>query len=245
MIETLTQQLHHLDRNVRSRAALDLGNLGDQSALDVLIHALYTEMDFYVREDITWALVRMGSTAVQPLIDLLGHSNPAARHHAAHVLGKIGDARAVDALINTLQDSDVTVLTKTIFTLGQLGDVQAAPAIVHLLGHENHEVQTTVANALERFGNASLPLLIDALTHERWQVREQAAEILGLIGDKETIPALATLLTDEHWQVRFAAVTALSHIGGADAKEAIQAMHNDPDQRVRGLVPKVVKRLKS
>jgi len=245
MNNILIEQLHHLDRNVRSQAALDLGKLGDARLSDVLVHALYNETDFYVREDITWALVRMGDAAVQPLIDLLQHPNPSARHHAAHVLGKIGDSRAVDALIDALQDTDVTVLSKTIFTLGQLGDVKAVPAIVQLLGHEHHEVQTTVTNALERFGAAPQPFLIEALRHERWQVREQSADILGLIGNREIVPLLANLLTDEHWQVRFSAVTALGHLGGTQAKAALQTITDDPNPKVSGLVPKILKRMKS
>lgn len=244
MTATLIEQLRHPDRNIRSAAALDLGKLGDQSVLNSLIHALYTETDLFVREDITWALVRLGDAAIQPLIDLLRNPNPAARHHAAHVLGKIGDPRAVDALIAVLKDNDITVLTKTIFTLGQLGDVKAIPAIAQLLGHDNRDVQTTVTNTLEQFAPDSIPFLIDGLQHERWQVREQAVDILGLVGSRDLIPVLTPLLADEEWQVRFAVVTALGHIGGADAKAAIQTLENDPHERVNGLVPKTLKRMK-
>ena len=68
---TLIEELHHPDKNVRGKAALSLGKLGDIALLDTLLHALGTEPDLYVREDITWALVRIGGEALEPLIDLL------------------------------------------------------------------------------------------------------------------------------------------------------------------------------
>src|SRR5690349_5854038 len=93
-LQTLTEALHHPDKSVRGKAAVSIGNLGDSEALNVLLDTMGKESDLFVREDITWALVRMGDPAVQPLIEYLGDENPEARHHAAHTLGKIADARA-------------------------------------------------------------------------------------------------------------------------------------------------------
>ena len=94
-LNTLIEELRHPDKNVRSKAALSLGKLGDASVLNTLLHALGSEPDLFVREDITWALVRIGGVALEPLIDLLYNTNPAVRFHAAHVLSKMADARAV------------------------------------------------------------------------------------------------------------------------------------------------------
>ena len=82
-LNTLREQLRHPDNNLRSQAALRLGKLDDADALKLLIDALRTEPSLYVREDITWAIVRKGDAAVLPLIDLLRDPSPAARHHAA------------------------------------------------------------------------------------------------------------------------------------------------------------------
>jgi HEAT repeat protein len=243
-MNNLIQELQHLNRDVRSQAALGLGRLGDSSALDALIAAIQHEQDFFVREDLTWALVRMGETAIQPLIDLLQEANPATRHQAAHVLGKINDVRATDALIEALQDTNPEVVAKAAFTLGQFGDVKAIPALIAQLGHENRDVQETLIDVLERFGVAAVQPLIASLQSENPQVRELAADILGLLRSRDAIPALIELLKDEHWQVRFAALTAFGHIGSPKTKEAIQSMNNDPEPRVRALVPKMLRRIK-
>ena len=67
-LHTLTVQLHHADASTRSRAALDLGQLGDARGLDALLNALATEPELLVREDITWALARFGLSALPPLL---------------------------------------------------------------------------------------------------------------------------------------------------------------------------------
>jgi HEAT repeat protein len=124
------------------------------------------------------------------------------------------------------------------------GDERALPVLLRLVGHENREVQTMLMDVLERFGTASVQPLIGLMTDERWQMREQAADILGTIGDQSALPVLTAALKDETWQVRFAAVTALGHIGGAEAKAALQQMPDDADDRVRTLVTKTLKRMK-
>lgn len=234
-------QLTHPNRNIRSHAALALGKFGDESAVDALLEALYTEPDFFVREDITWALARMGDTAIEPLIDLLKHDNPEARHAAAHTLGKIADKRAVEALIGALEDESVPVLTKSAFSLGQMNAVEAVPALVRLVGHEDREVQTTITQVLERFADTAFPLLLDLLKDDRWQVREHAADILGLLENEDAISPLIEALGDGHWQVRFAAATALNELGELNA---LSILADDPDYRVRRLAPELRKRLR-
>lgn len=236
------EQLRHADRNVRGRAALDLGARGDVRAGEALIRALCTERDPFVLENVTWALVRVGDAVVPPLIHLLRDTSPSVRHHAAHALSKMRDPRGVDALIATLHDHDATVLAKAAFALGQLGDARAIPALVGLLGHESRELQSTLASVLERFCLPAVPPLVEALKDARWQVREHAAYILGVIGSADAVPALVTASHDQQWQVRFASVHALGDLGGERARQAVQSMHGDSDQRVRSLVEKLLKR---
>ncbi len=97
---------------------------------------------------------------------------------------------------------------------------------------------------LERFGTPAVQPVIERMTDERWQVREQAADILGGIGDKAAVLVLVEALKDNVWQVRFAAVTALAHIGGVEAKAAILQLSEDAEPLVRELVAKVGKRVR-
>jgi HEAT repeat protein len=238
----LTDPLHHADSHIRSQAALTLGKLGNPENVLVLVNALQNETDLFVREDITWALVKLGAAAVLPLIALLQSENPQARHDAAHALGKVGDSRAVPALVVVLHDADSTVGFKAMFALGQIGAAQAIPALLSFLADERPEIRELLTQVLEQFGGTAVPLLSQALAHPRWQVREHAAEILGLIGTRDAVPVLVAALHDEAWQVRYAAVFALHTIGGATAKTALKTMPPDSSPEVARLVAEVLRR---
>ena len=242
---SLVEQLNHPDRNVRGQAALSLGSCGESGVLDALLGALATEPDPFVREDMTWAVVRIGDSAVQPVIDLLTHPDAGLRHQAAHILGKIRDSRAIDPLIAVLGDENPPVVLKAAFSLGQMAATQAIPALVALLGHPDSDVRTTLVKVLEGFGEASLPALLAMLTHPKWQAREQAVDIVGQIGDAQTLSSVVPLLTDERWEIRFSAVNAVAHLGNkASIAATLTPILHDPDSRVQSLAAEILARLK-
>ncbi|MCU0463676.1 MAG: HEAT repeat domain-containing protein, partial [Anaerolineae bacterium] len=197
-LQTLIQQLNHPDRSQRGQGALSLGALRDERALEALLTALAVESDLFVREDITWALVRQGEAALESLLALLNHERADLRHHAAHVLGKIGDRRAAPALIAAVtHDPAPAVIQKTAFTLSQMKVAGAIPALVARLGHPDSEVQTALTKALESFEAQAVPALTEAARSADETVRAHAVEVLGEIGGKITVPALLAALTDE------------------------------------------------
>lgn len=75
--------------------------MSDKQDLSGLIRALATESMRFEAADM---LITMGSKAVEPLLAALKFENWKVRGNAAWTLGKIGDARAVDALIEALGD---------------------------------------------------------------------------------------------------------------------------------------------
>lgn len=211
----MTEQVHrldHPDKNVRILAITEIGKQRDETALPKLLHALSTERDAYVQENITWSLVRFGALAVPSLIELIDHTDATVRHYAIHTLGKIGDPQAVEAVSRAIYDSSPTVQLKAAFVLGQLKDPRAIEAVLPLLGHDSDTIRNTVSDVLELFGAQALPALLQALAHAHWPTREHAAEILGQIGDRAAIPALTTAQNDPQPEVRAAALLALRHI---------------------------------
>ena len=238
-MSTLAAQLQAPDKNQRVAAALTLGKSEDLAALPLLLAALSAELDDNVRETLTWAIVRFGDNAIQPLAQMLTDSDAAIRHQATHVLGKIGSQNTVPHLIMALGDVDSTVQMKAAFSLGQTNDHRAIPALVQILGHHNDTLQLMINTALERFGSAAIELLAQALQHPRWQARKQAAEVLDLIGDPKAINALAQALNDENNEVRFAAISALYNIGGARTFGIMRSALNDAEIRVKTIARRV------
>jgi HEAT repeat protein len=227
------------DKNKRNQAALEFGTQGDPNSLPELLAQLSIEPDFFTRETLIWAVVRMGNNAIAPLSEMLNDTRGQARLLAAQTLGKIGDASAIQALLPVVHDPDLEVARRATYTLGQIGHADAIPTLLGLLDDPRHELRSTITKALEQVGKANIPALTRALQHEHWNVREQIAEILGLIGDSNAIPNLEVALQDLDARVRFAAVTALGHINGTKAKAVIALVRNDPDFRVRTLAQRL------
>jgi HEAT repeat protein len=75
--------------------------MSDRQDLSSLIKALASETMRFEAAD---ALISLGGKAVEPLQAALKLENWKIRGNAAWILGKIGDARAVDALIDALND---------------------------------------------------------------------------------------------------------------------------------------------
>jgi HEAT repeat protein len=68
---------------------------------------------------------------------------------------------------------------------------------------------------------ATIPELIAALSDSDPEIRLEAAERLGTIGDPQAVPALADAALDDDIDVALAAIAALASIGGDDATGAL------------------------
>ena len=76
-----------------------------------------------VSEIVTDSLGRIGSAAVQPVLDKLGDADPKVRVQAARILAKIGPdaSAAVEDLTALLKDDDENVRKAAARALGQIG----------------------------------------------------------------------------------------------------------------------------
>lgn len=80
------------DQSVRLMAALAAGTYPESEFIPILIHQCAVESDFFVRDTLSWALMRHErETVVQSLKPELNSPIPQARSQALHTLSKIGD----------------------------------------------------------------------------------------------------------------------------------------------------------
>ncbi len=79
------------------------------------------------------------------------------------------------------------------------------------------------------------PFLIDVLKDANWQVRRQAAEALGAVGDLLAVDPLVEVLSDRDgdWSVRAAAARSLGQLGDRRGVEPLVAVLNDMNAHVR------------
>ena len=89
---TLQTLLASPDQSVRLKAALAAGTYPDPEYIEILIAQFATESDFFVRDTLSWALMRHDVTKVVKRLETeLESSNPQAKSQAIHTLSKIGD----------------------------------------------------------------------------------------------------------------------------------------------------------
>ena len=89
---TLQTLLASPDQSVRLKAALAAGTYPEVEFIEVLISQCAIESDFFVRDTLSWALMRNDvAKVVERLKTELQSSNPQAMSQAIHTLSKIGD----------------------------------------------------------------------------------------------------------------------------------------------------------
>ena len=89
---TLQTLLASSDQSVRLKAALAAGTYPDPEYIEILIAQCALESDFFVRDTLSWALMRHDVTKVVKRLETeMRSSNPQAKSQAIHTLSKIGD----------------------------------------------------------------------------------------------------------------------------------------------------------
>jgi HEAT repeat protein len=182
------------DWQVRRAAVRAMASRRDPSIVETLVTALREQhRDFSVLSSALQLLTMTGVDLTAALIDLLHHDDADLRIQAALALGTQPDPAAVDALLTALDDPDVNVRFHAIEALGKLGPAAAVDRLAAIAESNDFFLAFPALDALARISDPSVaprvvPLLGDAL------VGDQAAEVLGHIGDEEAVVPLVRAL---------------------------------------------------
>lgn len=105
---TLKAHLESPDQSVRLKAALAAGTYPKPEYIDALVSQCAHEPDFFVRDTLTWALMRNEvGLVIERLKPELISENPQAKSQALHTLTKIADKKFYALITNEhLFDSD-------------------------------------------------------------------------------------------------------------------------------------------
>lgn len=151
--------------------------------------------------------------SVQALVPLLGDKDEFVRRETSYALGLTRSKDAVAPLVDRLlQDKEDGVRGAAAVALGQIGDENAVVSLATVLTgqarrkgkqEQNEFVLRAVAEALGLIrSRAGVPALISALSNEKLSsdIRREAAQALGLIGDPNSVAALnqATMSSDPY-----------------------------------------------
>jgi HEAT repeat protein len=165
---TLKAHLESPDQSIRLKAALAAGTFPKPEYIDVLVEQCAHESDFFVRDTLTWALMR---NEVPKVIDRLkpelNSENPQAKSQALHTLTKIGDKQFYSLITSDhLFDSNDKVATTAWRAASVLvpenEKANLTQALLTQLGRGNSDVQFDLTRFLCALGDC----IIEPLTEE-------------------------------------------------------------------------------
>ncbi|WP_328723188.1 HEAT repeat domain-containing protein [Streptomyces sp. NBC_00247] len=174
------QALEDGSPTARLRAALAVGTTPDPCFVDKLVERCAIEPEFFVRDMLTWALVRHPVSLTLPVLLREARSErPQARSQALHTLSKIGDRRAWPAITpELLADADDEVARsawRAAVVLVPEGEEPAlAVELAKQLARGERAMQLSLSQAMVALGESAVPALNGATTDPDPRVRAHA-----------------------------------------------------------------------
>jgi elongation factor Ts len=208
--------LGDIDPVVRLSSAVELGRRQAAEAASALVERLGLEREFFIRETLTWAVLRIADDAMPYLHQAVSSPRWLVRLQALHVLSKMGRYEDADRLVPLIGDEVDSVASRAYWAGAQTRNPSVVPALVGQLSRGDSEHRNSLTVALAEFGEAAVPALVDALRGgPSAEVRRHAGDTLSLLGspgaDRAALP-LAEALDDPDGQVRLAALNAIGQL---------------------------------
>jgi len=166
---------------VRLQAALAAGTYPEDTYIEVLVAQCAHESDFFVRDTLSWALMRHETAkVVDRLKPELKSNNPQAKSQAIHTLSKIGDKQYYSLITN---DHHFDSLDKVAVTAWRAASVlvpdHEKPALskilVSQLGRGDSDLQFDLTRFICALGDVIVEPLQQASESEKEEVRLHAA----------------------------------------------------------------------
>ena len=177
---TLQELLNSPNQSVRLQAALAAGTYPNPDQIEILISQCGNESDFFVRDTLSWALMRHDQKSVVEQLKIeLKSENPQARSQALHTLSKIGDKENYDLITrDLLLDPDDFVASTAWRSASVLVADKDKQALVELLisqlGRGDSDIQFGLTRFLCAIGQPIVAPLMQAAQSAEEVVRTHA-----------------------------------------------------------------------
>ncbi|MBN1963736.1 MAG: HEAT repeat domain-containing protein [Anaerolineae bacterium] len=206
--EGLIEALSHADPGVRKRAATALRILDTLEAIPALQAALAIEEDWQAQASL--------QTALQHLT-------------RDNQLAALIHAQDTDGLVNLLYSTNLEDVLGAAEALGSLGDQTTIEHLVALFRNPvmPDDVRLAAAESLIKLKSApGVVTLLAALRRDEWQVRRNAAAILGQLRATWATRPLIAALEDENAIVQRTALAALRNMDTPLARRAVEEIES-------------------
>ena len=177
---TLKALLESPDKSVRLKAALAAGTYPDPDFIDVLVSQCSHEPDFFVRDTLSWALIRNDiPKVVDRLKSELNSENTQPKSQALHTLTKIGDKQFYSLITREhLFDSNDKVAVTAWRAASVLAPESEVPTLTKILvtqlGRGDSDVQFDLTRFLCGLGKTIIEPLTEATKSPKEEISVHA-----------------------------------------------------------------------
>ncbi|MDH6182387.1 HEAT repeat protein [Microbacteriaceae bacterium SG_E_30_P1] len=175
----------------RLQAALTAGTAPRPEYLTVLVARSAVEPDFFVRDMLTWAIVRHdASVSVPLLLREVAEGGDQARSQSLHTLSKIGDERGWRAITSELLRDKNDEVARSAWRAAAIlvppgEEAVLAESLASQLGRGDATMRLSLSRAFAALGDASLPTLERHAKHGTADARAHAIASARLVLDPD------------------------------------------------------------
>ena len=168
------------DQSVRLKAALAAGTYPEPEFIEVLVSQCAIESDFFVRDTLSWALMRNEIPKVVKRLELeLQSTNPQAKSQAIHTFSKIGDKNNYPLITDEMLFDDDDFIASTAWRAASvLVPDEEKPNLVKKLitqlGRGDSDTQFGLTRFLCALGDCIVEPLTEAANSPQESVSNQA-----------------------------------------------------------------------
>lgn len=161
-------------------------------------------------------LLKLGDSALDPLLSGLMDEDITIQEHSAQTLGNLGNPSAIEPLIQKLFDPHIQVRTAVALALNNLGWMPK---------NDNERISLVIAQQrwsdMDQFGKKIIDPLTAILNNENEDIRFQVISALCKINDERVIEILTKSVQDRSKKVKHLAIQLLIDLNSPRAFDAL------------------------
>jgi HEAT repeat protein len=213
------------DKDWRVRKTIVDGLVRDarREIIGGLLDALSDPENAGKRNSSTEALVRIGESAIQPIVERLRREQDIdVRLSLVNLIGDLRSREGFDMLLALLEgERDINVASSIVSSLGKYRDATALPHLMRALRmRDDLWLKFHVVEALGEIGDrAALPAILPLYTEK--SLRKPVLEAVGKIADVGTVNFLLRIIADEE-KLNLTALRALVRIAEASKPRIVE-----------------------
>jgi ATP:ADP antiporter, AAA family len=194
------------DAGVRAAAVDAFCAMGRDKAVRS-VRVFLADPDPQIRSAAITGMIKFGGldgvlVAAEALKDLISHTSPEMRRHAAKVLGAIGVKNFYQPILELMNDSELSVRREAVHAAGNLKSPEfVIPLIYKTKTRDTFREATT---ALAQYGDSVVQTLAKVMSNhvEDPAIRSAAAKVLGKLGSGPAVQVIAQHLEEPDSDVR-------------------------------------------